>query len=228
MGQVIFFYLFCLVVCCFFRSLFVSYSYLLLIASYKNIFLEQLVNKSTAIDNSVVEVIKSSNKISLTKNIILPEQNIQTSIVATKELGYERNTKCIWPKCGYFQHQPCDLHMEKENYPENSVIYWNQGYLTIKDNKKCITQDFYILGQINECKDPPEDTQNYVFRPRYDSVLGQFQGLYETLGFIVARGDSSEHFLGYSYTKEYSKLLHSYHKRRIPSSFSASFLIDTN
>ena len=67
MDQVIFFYLFCLVVCCFFRSLFVSYSYLLLIVSYKNIVLEQLVNKSTAIDNSVFEVIKSSNKISLTK-----------------------------------------------------------------------------------------------------------------------------------------------------------------
>lgn len=29
--------------------------------------------------------------------------------------------------------------------------------------------------------------------------------------------------MGYSYTKEYSKLLHSYHKRRIPSSFSGKF-----
>ena len=52
--------------------------------------------------------------------------------------------------------------MEKENYPENSKIYLNQGYLTVKDNKKIYYEDFYILGQVNECINPPEDIQNYI------------------------------------------------------------------
>ena len=61
----------------------------------------------------------------------MPEQNIQTSIVATKELVYGKNTRCIWPMYGYFQPHPYDFHMDKENYPENSVIYLKQGYLTV-------------------------------------------------------------------------------------------------
>ena len=91
--------------------------------------------------------------------------------------------------------------------------------------------DFYILGQINECINPPEDIQNYVskeievkmYRPRYDPVPGQLLGLYETLGLIVVRGESSEHFLDYGFSKENSKMLDLYQKKGIPNS---SRLID--
>ena len=201
MGQVIFFYLSCLSVYCF------SLSFCLYITTFfdsvlKN-FLEQLANKSTTMHNSISEVIKSSDKISLTKNIILPEQNIQTSIVTTKKLGYGRNTRCIWPKYEYFQQQPCDFHMDKENYPEKSVIYLKQGYLRVKDNKKMYYADFHMLGQIKKCINPPEDIQNYLckerevkmYRSHYDPVSCQFLDLYESLGVIVANGDYSDHFL---------------------------------
>ena len=55
-----------------------------------------------------------------------------------------------------------------------SIIYINQGYLTIKDNKRLYYGDYYILGQVIECLNPPEDISNYicqdcdvkVFRPR--------------------------------------------------------------
>ena len=55
----------------------------------------------------------------------------------------------------YFQQQLCDFNMDKENYPENSKIYLNQGYLTVKDNKKIYYRDFYIIGQVKECVNPP-------------------------------------------------------------------------
>ena len=72
--------------------------------------------------------------------------------------------------------------MEKENFPENSIIYLNQGYLTIKGNRKLYYADYYINGQINECINPPEDFENFVcqdtevklYRPRYDLVTGCF------------------------------------------------------
>ena len=82
--------------------------------------------------------------------------------------------------------------MKKENFPKNSIIYVNQGYLTIKDNKKLYYRDYYITPIVNECKwTSPEDLKNYayqdrevkVYRPRYDSVTGNFWGLYETLGY---------------------------------------------
>ena len=60
-------------------------------------------------------------------------------------------------------------------------------------------------------------------RPRYDHALSQFLGFYETLGFIVAGGDPKEHFLDYGYNKQNSKILYSYHKRWIPSTFIGTF-----
>ena len=34
-----------------------------------------------------------------------------------------------------------------------------------------------------------------MYRPRYDTVTGQFLGLHETLGYITVRGDANEWFL---------------------------------
>ena len=142
-----------------------------------------------------------------------------------------KKKKCIWPEYRYFQQQPCEFHMDKENYPENSILYLNQGYLTIKDNKKIYYADYYLIGQKNEGINLPADIENYVCKERevkmyracYNAVLGRFQGLCETLGFIVVRGDPEKHFLDYGYNKQNSKILCSYHKRRIPSFFSGTF-----
>ena len=41
----------------------------------------------------------------------------------------------------------------------------------------------------------------------------------------MARGDPEKHFLDYGYIKQNSKILYSYHKKRIPSSFSETFFI---
>ena len=162
----------------------------------------------------------------------MSEQNIPTTIVATRsENGNGKNTTCVWPEFGYFKQQPCDFGMEKENYPENSIMYINQGYLTIKDNKGLYYADYYILVQVLECLYPPEDISNYVcqdrevkiYRPKYDTVTGTFLGLYKPLGYLNVRGDPNEHFLDYGFCKENSKTLYSHHKRRIPSSFSGTF-----
>ena len=102
----------------------------------------------------------------MTKNIALPEQNIQTTIVATRfESGNGKNTTCVWPGLS-FKEQTCDFGMEKENYPENSMIYVNQCYLTIKDNKRLYYADYYILCQVIECLNPPEDISTYVCQDR--------------------------------------------------------------
>ena len=121
--------------------------------------------------------------------------------------------------------------MIKEDYPKNSIVYISQGFLTIKDNKIFYYDDHYLLDQINKCINPPEDIHNYIckeiwiktYHPRYDPVTGQFLDLYESLGFIVVRGDPDNHFLDYGFGKENSKILYSYHKIRIPSLFSGTF-----
>ena len=104
--------------------------------------------------------------------------------------------------------------MDKENFPENSIIYINQGYLTVKDNRKLYFAAYYLIGQINVCTNPPEDIDNYIcqyrevkiYCPHYDHVKGNFLGLYETLGSIIFRGDPEKHFLDYGYCKKNSKV----------------------
>ena len=110
-------------------------------------------------------------------------------------------------------------------------FYLNQGYRSYKDNRKIYYGDYYILGQIVECANLPKNITNYVFKdrevklywPRNDQVTGNFQGLYEIIGYIIVRGNPEEHFFDYGFCKENSKLLYSYHKRIIPSSFSGTF-----
>ena len=58
---------------------------------------------NSTIDNSVSHAIKRSGQISLTKNIVLHEQNIETTIVGTRsENGNGKHTICVWPDHGYF------------------------------------------------------------------------------------------------------------------------------
>ena len=63
--------------------------------------------------------------------------------------------------------------------------------------------DYFLIGQVNECLNLPENFETYkfkdrevkMFRPRYDNVTSHFQGLYESLGYVMVYGDMEEHFL---------------------------------
>ena len=89
----------------------------------------------------------------------------------------------------------------------------------------------FLLGQIIEAINLPENIANHVCKdcevkyhsPRYDVSTSHFLGFYKTVGYLVARGDDDDHFLGYGFCEQNSKVLYSYHKRRIPNSFAGTF-----
>ena len=167
-----------------------------------------LENTPTAIDSSVSSAIKKADVISLAKNFVENEKNIETKIIASKfhdETGTVTSGQGLCPKFGYFSEQTTNFNMNMVNYPENSIIYLNQGCLTIKNNKKIFYADYYILGQIIKTLNYPEDIYSYVcrerevkiIRPRYEPTIAEFLGLHKTIGFIAPRGDDNEHFLNY-------------------------------
>ena len=61
--------------------------------------------------------------------------------------------------------------------------------------KKIYYGNYFLIGQVNECLNL-ENLQGYkcedrgvtMYRPKYDTVTGTFQGLYKTLGYIMVRG----------------------------------------
>ena len=183
----------------------------------------------TQIDNGISQTIRNCNKISMTKNLF---SNVRIETTVTAEYtSFKRNTVNAWPNYGYFGQQPCDFGVDKDNLPENTILYLSQDHQSWKDNKKIFYGDYFILGQVNECLDPPENLKTYepkdreviLYRPRYDTVTDHFEGIYETLGYIMVRGDSNEHFLDYGFCKKNSKILYSYHEKRMPSSFTGTF-----
>lgn len=59
---------------------------------------------TTTINSSVSDAIKKSGQISLTKNIVLPEQNIETTIVTTRfQNGNGKSATCVLLEYGYFK-----------------------------------------------------------------------------------------------------------------------------
>ena len=82
------------------------------------------MSNNALIDHSIAVALQGLNNVSVTKTISLPEQNIQTSIVATKVTdGSKNKDDPIWSEFGYFGQQACDFHLDKENLPENSIFF---------------------------------------------------------------------------------------------------------
>ena len=133
------------------------------------------------IDSGISQAVKGADKISMVKNIFGNER-IETSLIAEKTTSFKRNTTDIWPSYSYFMQEPCDFSTDKENMPEMSVFYVNQGYQSFKDNKRIYYADYYILRQVNACMNPPDNSKEYqlkeneaiINRPRYGSGTGGF------------------------------------------------------
>ena len=70
----------------------------------------------------------------MSKNIF-PDNTVETTITA-KKTSFKRNTVDVWSDYGYLKQQACDFGIDKENFPENSIVYVNEGYQLVKDNKK--------------------------------------------------------------------------------------------
>ena len=84
--------------------------------------------------------------------------------------------------------------------------------------------DYFLISQITEASNPPEDIDTYVckerevklVRPKYDVSIEEFLGLYKTVGFIVVRGDNDEIFFNYGYKKKKSIIICLHYRCRIP------------
>ena len=87
------------------------------------------------------------------------------------------------------------------------------------------------MEQVNQCLNHPDNLKEYQLkeneaitnRSRYDTLTGQLLRLYEKLVYLMVRDDSDKCFLDYGYLKQNSKILHSYHRKRMLNSFSGTF-----
>ena len=95
-------------------------------------------------------------------------EEIETIISGQRTVTYGQQ---LWPKLGYFSGQTNNFNMQTLNYSGNSIIYVNQGYLTMKQDKRMFYADYHIRGQISEALDVPENISNYVCKERKVKII---------------------------------------------------------
>ena len=82
----------------------------------------------------------------MTKATTDNDKNISTNIVAAtfeNQLGsQEVSGERVWRNFGYFDTRKSDYSMEKVNFPENTLLYINQAFLTVKKNKNIFYCDY--------------------------------------------------------------------------------------
>ena len=144
----------------------------------------------------------------------------------------ESNTEKIWNESRFFQEQRIDLTIPKANFPENALVYVNQGTISQVKEGEAIYLEYVVLGQIMPLAnpDPSTDLDKYEFKenecllyiPLYNTENGLFKGLAKRLGYITLRGDKNEIFYSYGYDSERSKLLYCSFKQPIPNIFQCT------
>ena len=131
----------------------------------------------------------------------------------------------IWLANGLFGDQRSDLIVLKGNFPENALLYANQGVLiNLKAGERAIYLDYVILTQILPAIFCPPDIDNYEFEDDevlllvslYNTENGYFKGLREWLGYITICGDPGEQFYSYGYDEQKSKVLYASMKQPLP------------
>ena len=72
---------------------------------------------------------------------------ISTKIVAAtfeNEIGSEEvSGEKVWRQFRFFDSRKSNYGMEKVNFPENSLLYINQSYFTVKKKKKKFLLSFF-------------------------------------------------------------------------------------
>ena len=161
-------------------------------------------------------------------------QNQKTKSQMMVSLGEskESNTEKIWEEPGFFKDQRIDLTIPKANFPENTLVYLNQGSISQMKDGEAIYLEYVVLGQIMPVAnpDPAIDLDKYEFKdnecllyvPLYNTENGLFRGLKKRLGYITLRGDKNETFYSYGYDSEKSKLLYCSFKQPILNIFQCT------
>lgn len=123
------------------------------------------------------------------------------------------------------------LPLKKPNFPENTLVYCNQGtILTLKAGYYAIYLDYVILSQIILANNCLPDLANYVLKDNeviiyillHNTETSHFRGIRKGLGFIMVREDPDEVFYSYGFDEERSKVLYSSLKQLLPKIFQGA------
>ena len=130
----------------------------------------------------------------------------------------------------FFGNKKGDLMVPRKNFPENTLVYWNQGTISTVKGELAIYLINAVLGQVLPMVICPPDLDNYVCKRnevkmhllQYNVETGEFKGIEGALSYIMVRGDEDELFLSYGYDTTKSTVLYLSFKQVLPNMFQCT------
>ena len=124
----------------------------------------------------------------LSKEASTKDQNLKTQMMMTlNDDNDSQKTETIWKSNGFFKEQRTDFTINKPNFPENTLVYVNQGSISPIKGEQAIYLEFVILGQILPFPNPDlkinldnhdfKDNKDLLFVLSYNTETGLYQGL---------------------------------------------------
>ena len=100
----------------------------------------------------------------LSKEATEKDRQMKMQMLMTIDNNDSSASEKIWLTNGFFGDQRSDLTVSKENFPENTLLYSNQGVITnFKAGDCAIYLDYVILAQILPASAFPPNIDKYEF-----------------------------------------------------------------
>ena len=121
---------------------------------------------------------------------------MQTMLSLKDDKGDSSSTEKIWKSNGFFGDQKTNLTIIKANFPENTLVYVNNGSIfAVKGGQTAVYLDYVILAQILPVTNFPDNLDNYQYKdnevllyvPLYNTQNGLYRGIKKSLANIVLR-----------------------------------------
>ena len=114
------------------------------------------------------------------------DRQMKMQMLMTSENRDSSASECICLTNGFFGDQRSELTVSKQNFPENTLIYSNQGVITnLKAGDRIIYLDYVVIAQILPGSVCWPNIEKYKFAenkvlllvPLYNTENGYFKGL---------------------------------------------------
>ena len=121
---------------------------------------------------------------------------MQTMLSLKDDKGDSSSTEKMWKSNGFFGDQKTNLTIIKANFPENTLVYVNNGSIfAVKGGQTAVYLDYVILAQILPVMNFPDNLDNYQYEdnefllyvPLYNPQNGLYRGIKKSLANIVLR-----------------------------------------
>ena len=102
----------------------------------------------------------------LSKEATSKDQQLKTQMVVSFQDDDPKNTEHLWQESDFFDNHRSDLTIPKANFPENTLVYVNQGSVSlVKGGGQVIYLEFVVIGQLMPVAnpDPSINLEAHVF-----------------------------------------------------------------